>query len=110
MYAKRYKERRINDERNAKHNEFCSNSKENLAICRKKDKKTGNSLPIPEGGFDHWCDLARYALQFDMVDWDGNAPKKTREEIHQEKLQHQQDILDSLLKNNDNMLYSDIDD
>lgn len=76
----------------------------------KKDKKTGNSLPIPEGGFDHWCDLARYALQFDMVDWDGNAPKKTKEEIHQEKLQHQQDILDSLLKNNDNMLYSDIDD
>lgn len=77
----------------------------------KKDRKTGNSLPIPEGGFDHWPDAARYALQNDIVDWDGNAPRgKTQQEIHDEAMARQQAVLDSLLKKNSDMLYSDVDD
>lgn len=75
----------------------------------KKDKMTGKSLAIPEQGFDHWPDAARYALEYDMVDWEGNAPKKTVAEVHEEKLQREMDIFNSLLKKNDDMLYSDID-
>ena len=75
----------------------------------KKDKMTGHSLAIPEGGFDHWPDAARYALEDDMVDWEGNAPKKSIAQIHEEKLQREQAIFNSLLKRNDDMLYSDID-
>lgn len=75
----------------------------------KKDRKTGKSLPIPEGGFDHAVDAVRYALEMDMVDWDANAPKKTKEQIHEEKMQKQNDILDSFLKKQDELLYTDID-
>lgn len=76
----------------------------------KKDKMTGKSLAIPESGFDHWPDAARYALENDMVDWEGNGPKKTVEQVHDEKLQREEAIFNSLLKKNDDMLYSDMDD
>lgn len=76
----------------------------------KKDKMTGKSLAIPESGFDHWPDAARYALEHDMVDWVGNAPKKTAAQIHQEKLDHQADVLNMLLKKSDDMLYTDLED